>query len=168
MLGRNSPPSSSAPDGSSRARAGQGRVKSLVPEDAQQAIGHGVRAKRSKSGAISFDLLKAGGRPCSGPVSRSAALAAALAKAQIELTNPEKSMVATIEADDRRAAEQLFRYAPLSSGLDIVRKTLGQHEIATVQTTAVDQTGELVNLHDGIGAFVGRMDCLGLASLPAQ
>jgi hypothetical protein len=33
------------------------RRKSLVPEDAQQAIGHGVRAKRSKSGAISFDLL---------------------------------------------------------------------------------------------------------------
>ena len=30
-------------------------LKSLVPEDAQQAIGHGVRAKRSKSGAISFD-----------------------------------------------------------------------------------------------------------------
>src|SRR5579863_6231941 len=32
-------------------------LKSLVPEDAAQAIGHGVRAKRSKSGAISFDLL---------------------------------------------------------------------------------------------------------------
>ncbi len=33
-------------------------LKSLLPEDAQQAIGHGIRAKRSKSGAISFDLLK--------------------------------------------------------------------------------------------------------------
>ncbi len=33
-------------------------LKSLVPEDAQQAIGHGVRAKRSKSGAVSFDLLE--------------------------------------------------------------------------------------------------------------
>jgi predicted phage-related endonuclease len=32
-------------------------LKRLIPEDAQQAIGHGVRAKRSKSGAISFDLL---------------------------------------------------------------------------------------------------------------
>jgi len=74
------------------------------------------------------------------------ALAAALAKAQIELANPEKSMVATIEADARRAANQIFRYAPLSSGLDIVRKTLGRHEIATVQATAVDQTGEFVNL----------------------
>ena len=36
-------------------------LKSLLPEDAQQAIGHGVRAKRSKSGAISFDLLSAEG-----------------------------------------------------------------------------------------------------------
>jgi predicted phage-related endonuclease len=36
-------------------------LKSLVPEDAQQAIGHGIRAKRSKSGAISFDLLDAEG-----------------------------------------------------------------------------------------------------------
>jgi predicted phage-related endonuclease len=34
-------------------------LKSLMPEDAQQAIGQGIRAKRSKSGAISFDLLKA-------------------------------------------------------------------------------------------------------------
>jgi hypothetical protein len=33
-------------------------LKGLVPEDAQQAIGHGVRAKRSKSGAISVDLLR--------------------------------------------------------------------------------------------------------------
>ena len=36
-------------------------LKSLVPDDAQQAIGHGNRAKRSKSGAISFDLLNAEG-----------------------------------------------------------------------------------------------------------
>ena len=46
----------------------------------------------------------------------------------------------------RKATEQAFRYAPLSSGLDIVRKTLGQHEIATVQTTAIDQTAGIVNL----------------------
>jgi predicted phage-related endonuclease len=36
-------------------------LKSLVPDDAQQALGHGIRAKRSKSGAISFDLLDQGG-----------------------------------------------------------------------------------------------------------
>jgi hypothetical protein len=33
-------------------------LKGLMPEDAQQAIGHGVKAKRSKSGAVSLDLLK--------------------------------------------------------------------------------------------------------------
>jgi hypothetical protein len=32
-------------------------LKGLMPEDAKEAIGHGIRAKRSKSGAVSFDLL---------------------------------------------------------------------------------------------------------------
>jgi hypothetical protein len=73
-------------------------------------------------------------------------LAAALAKAQGELVNPEKSLVATIGVDRRGGAEQTFRYAPLSSGLDIVRKILGQHEIATVQTTSIDQAAGMVNL----------------------
>ena len=75
-----------------------------------------------------------------------ASLAAALAKAQSELVNPEKSLVGSIKSDAGDAAERLFRYAPLSSGLEIVRKTLGQHEIATVQTTAIDQTSGTVNL----------------------
>jgi len=75
-----------------------------------------------------------------------AALAAALAKAQAELVNPEKSLVATITSGQRGGPQQSFRYAPLSSGLDIVRKTLGQHEIATVQTTAIDQAAGAVNL----------------------
>src|SRR5580658_556885 len=75
-----------------------------------------------------------------------ASLAAALAKAQIELVNPEKSLIGTISSDDPRRAERAFRYAPLSSGLDIVRKVLGQHEIATVQTTSVDQTAGVINL----------------------
>src|SRR5260370_29210004 len=75
-----------------------------------------------------------------------ASLAAALAKAQAELVNPEKSLTATIRSDERGRADRTFRYAPLSSGLDIVRKTLGQHEIATVQTTAIDQTAGVVNL----------------------
>jgi hypothetical protein len=74
-----------------------------------------------------------------------AALATALAKAQIELANPEKSLTGTIEPDGEGAARH-FRYAPLSSGLEIVRKTLGQHEIATVQTTAIDQSAGIVNL----------------------
>ena len=75
-----------------------------------------------------------------------ASLAAALAKAQAELVNPEKSLVGTIAWDGSSGAARSFRYAPLSSGLDIVRKTLGQHEIATVQTTAIDQAAGTVNL----------------------
>jgi hypothetical protein len=72
-----------------------------------------------------------------------AALASALAKAQAELINPEKSLSAIIRTGE---GERRFRYAPLSSGLDIVRKTLGQHEIATVQATAVDHIAGIVNL----------------------
>jgi hypothetical protein len=74
-------------------------------------------------------------------------IAGALAKAQALLTNPEKSLMATIRSDDQgRAAERSFRYASLSSGLEIVRKTLSQHEIATVQTTAVDLAAGIVSL----------------------
>jgi hypothetical protein len=69
-----------------------------------------------------------------------------LAKAQAELINPEKSLTATIPTGRPGDGERSFRYAPLSSGLDIVRKTLGQHEIATLQTTAIDQTAGMVNL----------------------
>jgi ERF superfamily len=75
-----------------------------------------------------------------------AALASALAKAQAELVNPEKSLTATILTGRPGERERSFRYAPLCSGLDIVRKTLGQHEIATLQTTAIDQTAGMVNL----------------------
>jgi hypothetical protein len=73
-------------------------------------------------------------------------IAAALAKAQAQLVNPEKSLVATIRSDDTNASERSFRYAPLSSGLDIVRKTLSQYEIATVQTTSIDQPAGIVRL----------------------
>jgi hypothetical protein len=75
-----------------------------------------------------------------------AALASALAKAQAELVNPEKSLTATIRTGRAGDGERSFRYAPLSSGLDIVRKTLGQHEIATFQTTAIDQAAGMVHL----------------------
>src|SRR5213593_2572963 len=76
-----------------------------------------------------------------------AALAAALAKAQAQLVNPEKSLTGIIRTGrPDEGGGRTFRYAPLSSGLDIVRKTLGQHEIATLQTTAIDQTAGMVNL----------------------
>jgi hypothetical protein len=68
------------------------------------------------------------------------AIAAALAKAQGELSNPEKSLSATIRSPFPRQADRTFRYASLASGLDIIRKSLGQQEIATVQTTTIDQS----------------------------
>ena len=74
------------------------------------------------------------------------AIAGALAKAQLELTNPEKSLVATIRSPFPRESDRTFRYAPLSSGLDVVRKTLGKYEIATVQTTSIDREAGLVRL----------------------
>jgi len=74
------------------------------------------------------------------------AIAAALAKAQAELTNPEKSLTATIRSPFPREGDRTFRYAPLSSGLDIVRKILGAHEIATVQTTSFDGEASVIRL----------------------
>lgn len=37
--------------------AAKADLKKLVPEDAREAVGHGVRAKRAKNGALSFELL---------------------------------------------------------------------------------------------------------------
>src|SRR5881396_666397 len=74
------------------------------------------------------------------------AIAGALAKAQIELQNPEKSLSAIIRSPFPREADRSFRYASLSSGLDLVRKSLGRHEIATVQTTSIDEGAGLIRL----------------------
>src|SRR5215469_5987877 len=75
-----------------------------------------------------------------------ATIAAALAKAQVELTNPEKSLIGMIRSPFPREADRTFRYAPLSSGLDIVRKDLGRHEIATIQSTEIDKEAGLLRL----------------------
>src|SRR5262249_45934580 len=74
------------------------------------------------------------------------AMAAALAKAQRDLTNPEKSLTATIQSPLPREGTRTFRYAPLSSGLEIIRKSLTQQEIATVQTTSIDKDAGVVRL----------------------
>src|SRR5216683_6991926 len=74
------------------------------------------------------------------------AIAGALAKAQIELANPEKSLTATIRSPFPHEGDRSFRYASLSSGLDLVRKSLGRHEIATVQTTSIDEAAGLIRL----------------------
>jgi hypothetical protein len=74
------------------------------------------------------------------------AIAAALAKAQAELPNPEKSLVATMPSPARKEAPRTFRYAPLSRGLELVRASLGRHEIAVIQTTAIDDSAGLIRL----------------------
>jgi hypothetical protein len=73
-------------------------------------------------------------------------ISGALAKAQAELTNPEKSLVGIIRSPFPREADRRFRYAPLSSGLDIIRKGLGRHEIATIQSTDIDKEAGLLRL----------------------
>ena len=92
-------------------------------------------------------------------------IAAALAKAQALLINPEKSLIGTIRSEGSGVG-RAFRYAPLSSGLDIVRKTLSQHEIATVQTTSIDETAGIVRLSTVLAHASGVMDRLRLAGLP--
>jgi hypothetical protein len=74
-----------------------------------------------------------------------ASIATALAKAQTELSNPEKAMVGTVY-NNRSDSPQSFRYASLSSGLDIVRKILGGQQIAVAQTTDIDRANGAVNL----------------------
>ena len=73
-------------------------LKSLMPEDAQQAIGHGVQANdRSQAPSASISSKwRMSMQRSSGSIG---SLAAALAKAQGELTNPEKSLVGTIRSD---------------------------------------------------------------------
>jgi hypothetical protein len=73
-------------------------------------------------------------------------IAAALAKAQIELVNPEKSLTATIRSPFPHESDRTFRYASLASGLDIVRKVLGKQEIAAVQTTSIDHDNGVIRL----------------------
>src|SRR6202165_5228401 len=74
-----------------------------------------------------------------------AAIATALAKAQTELSNPEKAMIGTVY-NARSDSPQSFRYASLSSGLDIIRKILGSQQIAMTQTTDIDRANGTVNL----------------------
>src|SRR5215207_5535069 len=105
----------------------------------------GPSAQNLGRSASSFSPSRAGSRETMQRTSESiAAIAAALAKAQAELSNPEKSLTATIRSPFPREADRTFRYASLSSGLDLVRKSLGGHEIATVQTTSIE--GGLIRL----------------------
>src|SRR3984957_10374879 len=84
------------------------------------------------------------------------AIAGALAKAQGELANPEKSLTATIRSANPRESDRTFRYAALSTGLDIVRKALGRHEIAIVQHTAIDVEAGGIRLTTGLAHSSGE------------
>jgi hypothetical protein len=66
--------------------------------------------------------------------------------AQADLENPEKSLTATIVPLFPREESRTFRYASLASGLEIVRKCLTKHEIATVPATAIESATGLVKL----------------------
>lgn len=74
------------------------------------------------------------------------AIAAALARAQAELINPDKTLTGMIRSPFLRDDDRAFRYASLASGLDIVRKTLSQQEIAIIQTTRVEATTGHIHL----------------------
>src|SRR3954467_12754745 len=80
---------------------------------------------------------------CSSSIAQ---LAGALAQAQRELVNPQKALTAVLEDDRSGRGGQSYRYAPLSAGLDIVRQTLGKHDLAVVQTTHVDPASATVLL----------------------
>jgi hypothetical protein len=120
-------------------------LKKLMPEDAKEAVGHasGPSDPNRAPSALIYRWRRSVMQRCSESIG---AIAGALAKAQIELANPEKSLTATIRSPFPREGDRSFRYASLSSGLDLVRKSLGRHEIATVQTTSIDDTAGLIRL----------------------
>jgi hypothetical protein len=90
-----------------------------------------------------------------------AQLAAALAKAQAELTNPIKSLTGVIDRWGTGKEGQSYRYAPLSAGLEIVRKALCRHELAIIQTTYVERNSDMVmlttTLAHGSGEFINSL-----------
>ena len=99
-----------------------------------------------------------------------AQLAAAMAKAQSELVNPVKSLTAVIERAKGGGA-QSYKYAPLSSGLHIVRKSLGKYELALIQTTHVDRERSLVLLTTTIAhgsAACGRSARWAISPIPSS
>jgi hypothetical protein len=68
-------------------------------------------------------------------------VAAALARAQAELENPEKTLTATLPGPLPNGERRSFRYASLASGLEIVRKSLSKQEIAPSRHSPSDYYG---------------------------
>lgn len=112
-------------------------LKKLVPEDAKEASGHRIKAKRSKSGAISFDALAV--RPLIHQSSqRIGAIAGALARAQAELTNPEKTLTAVIRSPFRgRTTEPSDASAPFAAAAS---KPV-MHNVASISTPSAWRSG---------------------------
>ena len=119
-----------------------------MPEDAKEAIGHGVRAKRSKSGAVSFDVLDHRRPPM--PRSSESVAALGLGAGQGAGRTGQPREVADRHHPDRsgrrgrESAPSAMRRS--QAGSTSCARRLGQHEIATVQTTAIDQAAGSVNL----------------------
>ena len=117
-----------------------------MPEDAKEAIGHGVRAKRSNPGAVSFDFGSSWRTAMQVAQSMIGAIAAALAKAQAEITKSGE----IADGNDPVAVPAPVATVSLCPALNraqhLVRKALGRHEIATVQTTAIDNEVGLIRL----------------------
>ena len=88
-----------------------------------------------------------------------AQLASALAKAQIELVNPAKTLTGVIDRWGSSNEGQSYRYAPLSAGLDIVRKALCKHELAVIQTTHVERDTGMVLLTTTLAHGSGEWIC---------
>ena len=94
-------------------------------------MGYG-RSAQSQARLVSRFWTRRSAYAALQPVGVGALWPAALAKAQLEIENPEKSLTATIVSPFPREGSRTFRYAPRSSGVwSLVRKCLGQHEIAT-------------------------------------
>src|ERR1700730_5798182 len=146
MRGRNFPTSSDAPATltSSTKRPGQSSKLSCPRTPKKPSdMGCGPNDRDPVRSALICWTRR---RPMQRSSESFAALACALAKAQAQLVNPEKSLSATIRTGRAGESERTFRYAPLSSGLEIVRKTLSEHEIAVIQTTAIDQATRMLHL----------------------
>jgi hypothetical protein len=86
-------------------------------------------------------------------------LASALAKAQIELVNPLKTLTGVIHRWGIGKEGQVYRYAPLSAGLEIVRKTLCKHELAVIQTTHLESESGLLMLATRLAHGSGEWIC---------
>lgn len=97
-------------------------------------------------------------RACSDSIAQ---LASALAKAQIELVNPPKTLTGVMNGCGSGNAGRSYRYAPLSAGLETIRRALGKHELAVIQTTHLDSDRAMVllltTLAHGSGEFISAI-----------